>query len=35
MHVVFDESNAFSKEKSIEDEDDVGLEKSINESDQC
>ena len=25
MHVVFDESNAFSKEKSIEENDDVGL----------
>ena len=31
MHVVFDKSNAFSKEKSIEEDDDVGLEESLND----
>ena len=31
MHVVFDESNAFSKEKSIEKDDGVGLEESLND----
>ena len=31
MHIVFDESNAFSKEKSIEEDDDVGLEESFND----
>ena len=31
MHIVFDESNAFSKEKSIEEYDDVGLEESLND----
>ena len=31
MHVVFDESNAFSKEKSIEEDDDVGLAESLND----
>ena len=28
-HVIFDESNAFSKEKSKEEDDDVGLEESM------
>ena len=31
MHVIFDESNAFSKEKNIEKDDDVGLEENIND----
>ena len=31
MHIVFNESNVFSKEKSIEEDDDVGLEESLND----
>ena len=31
MHVVFDESNTFSKEKSIKEGDEVGLEESLND----
>ena len=31
MHVVFDESNAFYKEKSIKEDDDIGLEESLND----
>ena len=30
MYVIFDKSNAFSKEKSIEDDDDVDLEENLN-----
>ena len=31
MHVIFDESNTVSKEKSIEEYDDLGLEESMND----
>ena len=31
MHIILDESNAFSKEKNKEEDDDVGLEKSMND----
>ena len=31
IHVVFNKSNAFSKEKSIEEDDDVGFEESLND----
>ena len=31
MHIVFDESNAFSKEKSIEEDDIVGLEENMDD----
>ena len=31
MHVVFDESNAFSEEKSIEEDDGIGLEENLND----
>ena len=31
MDIIFVESNAFSKEKSIEEDDDVGLEERLND----
>ena len=31
MHIIFDDSNTFSKEKSKAEDDDVGLEESMND----